>query len=102
MTEVRATSSPKLAVLFSPSSQIEFPARTVVHMSLGMAIGVVLLLKIALVQFFRRLDAQLAPALGTFLLVASTVLIGIAAPPAFREALATARLFTEENRQRVQ
>jgi rubredoxin/mono/diheme cytochrome c family protein len=84
------------------SYQIEFPARTVVHMSLGMAIGVVLLLKIAIVRFFRRLDAQLAPALGTSLLVASTVLIGIAAPPAFREALATARLFTEENCQRVQ
>jgi rubredoxin/mono/diheme cytochrome c family protein len=83
------------------SYQIEFPARTVVHMSLGMAIGVVLLLKIAIVRFFRRLDAQLVPALGTSLLVASTVLIGIAVPPAFREALSTSRLFTEENCQRV-
>ena len=82
--------------------QIEFPARTVVHMSLGMAIGVILLLKIAIVRFFKRLDAQLVPALGTSLLVGSTVLIGIAVPSAFREALATSRLFTEENCQRVQ
>ena len=84
------------------SYQIEFPARTVVHMSLGMAIGVILLLKIAIVRFFKRLDAQLVPALGTSLLVGSAVLIGIAVPPAFREALATSRLFTEENCQRVQ
>jgi len=82
--------------------QIEFPARTVVHMSLGMAIGVILLLKIAIVRFFKRLDAPLVPALGTSLLVGSTVLIGIAVPSAFREALATSRLFDEENCRRVQ
>jgi rubredoxin/mono/diheme cytochrome c family protein len=81
--------------------QIEFPARTVVHISLGMAIGVVLILKIAVVRFFRRLDQSLVPALGTFLLVGSVVLIGISVPSAFREAWATGRLFAEENRQRV-
>ena len=82
--------------------QIELPARTVVHMSLGMAIGVILLLKISIVRFFKRLDAALVPELGTSLLVGSAVLIGIAVPPAFREALATNRLFTEENRRRVE
>ena len=82
--------------------QIEFPARTVVHMSLGMAIGVILLLKIAVVRFFTRLDAQLVPALGTSLLVGSVMLIGIAVPPAFREAAATGRLFDEENSRRVE
>jgi rubredoxin/mono/diheme cytochrome c family protein len=82
--------------------QIELPARTVMHMSLGMAVGVLLLLKIAIVRFFQRLDAALVPALGTALLVASAVLIGIAVPPAFREALATNRLFTEENCRRVE
>jgi nitrite reductase (NADH) large subunit len=81
--------------------QIEFPARTAVHMSLGMAIGVILLLKIAIVRFFRRLDAALVPTLGTSLLVASFVLIGIAVPSAFREAVATSRLFDEENCHRV-
>ncbi len=84
------------------SYQIEFPARTVVHMSLGMAIGVILLLKIAVVRFFTRLDAQLVPALGTSLLVGSVMLIGIAVPPAFREAVATGRLFDEENSRRVE
>jgi mono/diheme cytochrome c family protein len=82
--------------------QIEFPARTVVHISLGMAMGVVLMLKIAVVRFFRRLDQSLVPPLGTCLLVASVVLIGISVPSAFREAFATGRLLNEDNRQRVQ
>ncbi len=81
--------------------QIEFPARTVVHLSLGMAVGVMLLLKIGIVRFFRRLDQTLVPLLGTSLLVSSAVLIGISVPSAFQEAFATARLFTEENRERV-
>jgi cytochrome c5 len=81
--------------------QIEFPARTVVHITLGMAMGVVLLLKISVVRFFRRLDQSLVPHLGTFLLVASVVLIGISVPSAFQEAWATGRLLSEENRQRV-
>jgi rubredoxin/cytochrome c5 len=81
--------------------QIEFPARSVVHISLGMAIGTILLVKIAIVRFFLRLDHGLVPMLGTSILVGSVVLIGISAPAAFREALATASLFTEENRERV-
>jgi rubredoxin/mono/diheme cytochrome c family protein len=81
--------------------QIEFPARTVVHIVLGMAIGTALILKIAVVRFFRRLEQALVPPLGTSLLVGSVVLIGISVPSAFREAAATARLFSEENRARV-
>ena len=81
--------------------QIEFPARTVVHLSLGMAVGVMLLLKIGIVRFFRRLDQALVPMLGTSLLVSSVVLIGISVPSAFREAYATSRLFTQESQERV-
>jgi len=84
------------------SYQIEFPARTVVHIALGMAVGVMLLLKIGIVRYFRRLDPPLVPLFGTWLLVASVILIGISVPWAYREAYATARLFTPENRQRVE
>jgi rubredoxin/mono/diheme cytochrome c family protein len=82
--------------------QIEFPARTVAHITLGMAIGVLLLLKIAIVRYFRRLDQALVPLLGSMLLVGSVVLIGISVPVAFREAWATGKLFAAENRQRVE
>ena len=81
--------------------QIEFPARTVVHLSLGMAVGVMLLLKIGIVRFFRRLDQTLVPLLGTSLLVSSVVLIGISVPSAFREAYATSRLFAQDSQERV-
>ena len=81
--------------------QIEFPARSVVHISLGMAVGTILVLKIAVVRFFLRLDHGLVPMLGTSILVGSVVLIGISVPAAFREAISTAKLFTEESRQRV-
>ncbi len=81
--------------------QIEFPPRTAVHISLGMAIGVLLLLKISVVRYFRRFEATLVPALGTCILVGSVVLIGISVPAAFREALATRDTFGEENRERV-
>ena len=69
--------------------QIEFPARTVVHITLGMAVGIVLIMKISIVRFFRRLDQSLVPQLGTFMLVSSVVLIGISVPAVLREALAT-------------
>ena len=81
--------------------QIEFPARTVVHISLGMAIGVVLVLKIAIVRFFQRLEQSLVPMLGTMLLVGSVVLIGISIPTAFRETLAAGKSFAAENQERV-
>ena len=81
--------------------QIEFPARTVIHIALGMAVGVVLVLKITIVRFFRRLETSLVPGLGTFLLVGSVVLIGISVPAAFREAFAMTTLFEQENLERV-
>lgn len=85
--------------------QIEFPARTVVHLSLGMAIGAILFLKITIVRFFRRLDQALAPLLGTALFVSTVIVIGISAPFAFHEAIAggaaTGRIAGPENLDRV-
>jgi rubredoxin/mono/diheme cytochrome c family protein len=81
--------------------QIEFPARTALHIALGMALGAALLVKIGVVRFFPRLTESLVPALGTSLLVGSVVVIGISVPSALREAAATTRLFAEENRDRV-
>ena len=65
--------------------QIEFPARTVVHITLGMVIGVILLIKVAIVRFFRHMEARLLPFLGTTLLICTALLIGFSAPFAMRE-----------------
>jgi cytochrome c5 len=65
--------------------QIEFPARTVVHFTLGMAIGVILVIKLAIVRWFRHMEAKLIPFLGTSLLICTALLIGLSVPFALRE-----------------
>lgn len=67
--------------------QIEFPSRTVMHFTLGMAVGPILLLKILIVRFFRRMDATLAPMLGSSLFVSAVVLIGLSTPFALQESV---------------
>ncbi len=67
------------------SYQVEFPARTVAHLTLGMAIGGLLLVKIVIVRFFKHMEGELAPFLGTGLFVATVMLIGLSAPFAFKE-----------------
>ena len=66
--------------------QVELPARTVAHLLLGMAIGSILIIKVVIVRFFKHLEARLAPALGTSLLVCTLLLLGLALPTTFREA----------------
>lgn len=87
--------------------QIEFPARTVVHFALGMALGPLLLLKILVVRFLPRFEANLAPSLGVILLVGATVLIGLSAPFALQESAqawgsATGGFLSEASLQRVE
>jgi mono/diheme cytochrome c family protein len=67
------------------SYQVEFPARTVAHLMLGMAIGMILLIKIAIVRFFKHLESSTVPFLGILLLVSTTLLIGLSAPFALQE-----------------
>jgi mono/diheme cytochrome c family protein len=69
--------------------QIELPARTVAHLIIGLVIGITLLIKIAIVRFFKHLESTLAPFLGTLLLICTIVLIGLSVPTALREVLAS-------------
>jgi len=69
--------------------QIELPARTVAHLVLGMAIGAILFVKIAIVRYFRHVGAILVPVLGTMLLICTFLLIGLSAPFAIRGAMLT-------------
>jgi cytochrome c5 len=66
--------------------QVELPARTVAHLVMGLAIGAVLFVKILIVRVFRHLESSTAPLLGITLFVCTTVLIGLSAPLALREA----------------
>ncbi|MFO0677322.1 MAG: cytochrome c [Polyangiaceae bacterium] len=64
--------------------QVEFPARTVAHIMLGITIGTILLVKIAILRFFRHLEEWM-PYLGVGLLLCTYLLIGLSVPSAFRE-----------------
>ncbi len=68
------------------SYQIELPARTVVHLTLGMGVGAILIIKIVVVRFFKHMESTLAPLLGTLLLICTLLLTGLALPYAAREA----------------
>ena len=65
--------------------QVELPARTVAHLSLGIGIGALLAVKILIVRFFKHMEGATAPLLGILLFVGTTVLIGLSVPIAMRE-----------------
>ena len=68
------------------SYQIELPARTVLHLTLGIAVGAILIIKIMVVRFFKHMESTLAPFLGTALLICTLLLTGLALPYSAREA----------------
>lgn len=88
------------------SYQVELPARTVAHLMLGMSIGVIIIVKIAIVRFFKHLESQMVPILGTVLLVCTVLLIGLSVPISLRESYLSkssvgGTAFSAENLQRV-
>ncbi len=77
--------------------QVELPARTVAHLLLGLAIGAILIVKVAVVRFFKHMEATLAPMLGTSLLLCTVLLLGLALPTTFREAFLREQALTGGN-----
>ena len=65
--------------------QVELPPRTVAHLMLGITIGVLILIKIAILRFFRHFEESM-PYIGTCLLICTYLLIGLSVPFTFREA----------------
>jgi cytochrome c553 len=68
------------------SYQVELPARTVLHLALGISIGALLILKLVIVRFFKHMEAKLVPALGVGLFLCSFLLIALVMPFSLREA----------------
>ena len=79
------------------SYQVELPARTVIHLTLGIAVGAILLIKIMIVRFFKHMESSLAPFLGTSLLLCTLMLMGLALPYSAREAYLRATAQDGEN-----
>jgi len=66
--------------------QVEFPARTVVHIILGISIGLILVIKISILRFFRHLEEWM-PSLGVSLLFCTVILLGLSLPFSFKDRL---------------
>ncbi len=77
--------------------QIELPPRTVMHLTLGIAIGALLITKISIVRFFKHMEAKLAPFLGTVLFVCTFLLVALALPFSLREAYLQSKALSEDS-----
>lgn len=85
--------------------QVELPPRTVAHLLLGLLIGIILLVKLLILRFFRHLEEWM-PYLGTALFACTIMLLGLSLPFAYRERVLAANtsggdVFSSENRKRV-
>lgn len=76
------------------SYQIELPTRTVVHLTLGMSIGIILIIKIAIVRYYKHMEAKLVPFLGVGLLICSMLLSFLALPFSLREVYLNTQALT--------
>ena len=75
--------------------QIELPARTVVYLTLGIAIGAILILKLSIVIFFRHLEGTLVPMLGTMLMICTILVICLSVPFSLRESYLNAQIIPD-------
>jgi len=86
--------------------QIELPARTVAHLMLGISIGVVLIIKISILRFFKHFRVCI-PYFGMTLFLLTSLLIGLSVPFTLREHVLRAAVgrgesvFSDENIDRV-
>ena len=85
--------------------QVEFPARTTAHIILGFTIGFLLLVKIAILRFFRHFEEWM-PVLGTAIMLCTVLLLGLSLPFVLQErALAQTApggdAMSEQSRARV-
>ncbi|MDH3694361.1 MAG: hypothetical protein OER96_07325, partial [Gammaproteobacteria bacterium] len=77
--------------------QIELPPRTVMHLTLGIAIGALLITKISIVRFFKHMEAKLVPFLGSALFICTFLLVTLALPFSLREAYLQSKALSEDS-----
>ena len=82
--------------------QVELPPRTVAHLMLGITIGVLILVKISILRFFRHFEESM-PYIGVALLICTYLLIGLSVPFTLRETVlrTQTRAFSEEGMART-
>ncbi len=77
--------------------QIELPPRTVMHLTLGISIGALLITKIVIVRFFKHMEAKLVPFFGSALFICTFLLAALALPFSLREAYLQSKTLDEDS-----
>jgi cytochrome c2 len=80
--------------------QVEFPARTTIHMILGFTIGFLLIVKISIIRFFRHFEEWM-PVLGTSIMLGTVILLGLSLPFALQERALASGATSPDSRARV-
>lgn len=85
--------------------QVEFSTRTVAHMMLGVTIGLLLIVKLSILRFFKHFSGVI-PYLGCALLWCTTMVVSLSVPFAFKasywsQAAVGGSAFSELNLERV-
>ena len=85
--------------------QVEFPARTVAHLMLGVSIGLLLIIKLSILRVFKHFGGAL-PYIGAALLWCTTMVVSLSVPFAFKErywsgAVVGGGAASDENMERV-
>ena len=86
--------------------QVEFPARTVAHLMLGVSIGFLLLIKLVILRFCKHFSSML-PYIGISILWCTVLLVSLSVPFAFKDSYwsrsATGgSVYSSENIARIQ
>ena len=76
--------------------QVEFPARTTVHLVLGFTIGFLLLVKIAIIRVFRHFEEWM-PYLGTAIMLGTVIMLGLSLPYAFHDRVLASRVTSKDS-----
>jgi mono/diheme cytochrome c family protein len=80
--------------------QVEFPARTVMHIVMGIMIGTILLVKLSILRWFRHFEEWM-PALGTGLLICTILLSSLSIPFAVRAQSLDGSAFRADTLERL-
>ncbi len=85
--------------------QVEFSTRTVAHLMLGVSIGLLLIVKLSIIRFFKHFSG-VVPYLGCDLLWCTTMVVSLSVPFAFKasywsEAAVGGSAFSELNLERM-
>jgi mono/diheme cytochrome c family protein len=80
--------------------QVEFPARTVMHIVMGILIGTILILKLSILRWFRHFEEWM-PMLGTGLLVCTIILSSLSIPFAVRAQSLDGSAFSVDTLERL-